>query len=142
MITETVTRSPEETFAVGENLGKRLKGGEIILLFGDLGAGKTLFTKGVVSALGFDADEVTSPSFALVNLYRTNKHDIYHVDLWRIESVVDAAEAVGLSEFEGIGQNITIIEWPERLRHLPPHSFRVSILGDGDQERIITISDV
>ena len=140
MIGETVTHTPEETFALGAKFASLLKGGDVVLLFGDLGAGKTLFSKGVVSALGFDADEVTSPSFALVNLYKAEAGDVYHVDLWRLDGSADAGEAVGLSEFAGVGSNITLIEWPERLRHIPEHSYRVSILGEGDAERIITIS--
>src|SRR5438046_3935140 len=93
-----VCRSPEETFELGERLGGELRGGEMILLTGGLGAGKTLLTKGILYALDFDVDEVTSPSFTLVNLYKTEKFDVYHIDLWRINENGDAGAAVGLSE--------------------------------------------
>ena len=84
--TETyVCETPEETFDLGEKIGESLRGGEMILLSGNLGAGKTLLTKGVLYALEYDVDEVTSPSFSLVNLYKTEKRDVYHIDLWRID---------------------------------------------------------
>src|SRR5438270_7231184 len=94
---EIVVRSPDETFALGEELGRRLKGGELILLTGGLGAGKTVFTKGVMSGLEYDPDEVTSPSFTLVNLYNA-RLDTYHIDLWRLDEAADAAVAVGLDD--------------------------------------------
>src|SRR6185503_12798872 len=93
-----ISRSPEETFELGEKLGADLAGGEVILLTGGLGAGKTLFTKGVLNAVGFDADEVTSPSFTLVNLYETQRFPVYHIDLWRAGDGDDAAFSVGLEE--------------------------------------------
>src|SRR5438876_10047115 len=81
-----VCRSPEETFELGEKLGGKLHGGEAVLLTGGLGAGKTLMTKGILNALDFDVDDVTSPSFTLVNLYKTQKFDVYHIDLWRLDA--------------------------------------------------------
>ena len=93
-----ISNSPDETFLLGGRLGRELRGGGFVLLRGGLGAGKTLLAKGIVQALGFDVDEVTSPSFALVNLYKTNEHNIYHIDLWRIDEKSDAAFAVGLDE--------------------------------------------
>src|SRR5688572_22200458 len=95
---QIISGSPDETFALGERLGGKLSGGEIILLTGGLGAGKTLLTKGILGAIGFDVDEVTSPSFALVNLYRTPVFDVYHIDLWRSDGDKDPAFAVGLDE--------------------------------------------
>jgi tRNA threonylcarbamoyladenosine biosynthesis protein TsaE len=91
-----ICETPQDTFDLGETLGASLNGGEIILLSGGLGAGKTLFTKGILHALDFDVDEVTSPSFTLVNLYRA-KFDVYHIDFWRLDKVEDVAGAVGLS---------------------------------------------
>lgn len=133
--------SPEETFEAGEKLGESLRGGEMILLSGGLGAGKTLFTKGVLHGLDYDADEVNSPSFTLVNLYKTEKFDVYHIDLWRLDENSDAAFAVGLDEILDDPTAVVIIEWSERLKNypLPPKTFRINIEGDGDDSRVITI---
>ena len=139
---EFVSKTPEETFALGEGLGGELRGGDVVLLRGGLGAGKTLLTKAMVHSLGFDADEVTSPSFALVNLYKTEKHNIYHIDLWRIDAGGDAAFAVGLDEILEDADAIVIIEWADRLcdARLAARVTYVDIEGDGDQPRIIRIA--
>ena len=138
---EFISRSPEETFQLGETLGNRLTGGAMILLFGDLGAGKTLFTKGILYALDYDIDEVTSPSFTLVNLYKTEKTDVYHIDFWRLDGNSDVASAVGLNEILEDETAIIICEWSERLKNFsfPKIVFRVKIEGDGDDLRRITI---
>lgn len=134
--------SPEETYALAEKLGKTLEGGETILLSGGLGAGKTLFTKGVLDALGYDVDEVTSPSFTLVNLYKTEKFDVYHIDFWRLNEKADVAQAVGLDEILEDETAVIIIEWSEKLNQ---NSFfnkviKIKIQGDGDEPRTINIS--
>ncbi|HEX8638247.1 MAG TPA: tRNA (adenosine(37)-N6)-threonylcarbamoyltransferase complex ATPase subunit type 1 TsaE, partial [Pyrinomonadaceae bacterium] len=103
--------TPEDTFDLGDRIGESLRGGEMILLSGGLGAGKTLLTKGILYALRFDVDEVTSPSFTLVNLYKTETLDVYHIDLWRLDENSDAAFAVGLYEILEDETAVTIIEW-------------------------------
>lgn len=135
------SKTPEETFALGEKFGESLSGGELILLSGGLGAGKTLLTKGILFALDFDVDEVTSPSFTLVNLYRTENFDVYHIDLWRIDENSDAAFAVGLDEILEDKTAVVIVEWAERLKNFPfpEKTFRVKIVGDGDEARKIEI---
>jgi tRNA threonylcarbamoyladenosine biosynthesis protein TsaE len=137
---QIISNSPEETFELGAALGKDLRGGEIILLTGGLGAGKTLFTKGILSSLDFDVDEVTSPSFALVNLYRTDRFNIYHIDLWRAGNE-DAAFSVGLEEIIEEDNAVVIIEWAERLGGFVFHSrvYRIDLAGDGEEARTITI---
>ncbi|HEX8250687.1 MAG TPA: tRNA (adenosine(37)-N6)-threonylcarbamoyltransferase complex ATPase subunit type 1 TsaE [Pyrinomonadaceae bacterium] len=139
---EFESNAPGETFALGEKLGAKLGGGEMILLSGGLGAGKTLLTKGILSGLDFDVDEVTSPSFTLVNLYKTEKFDVYHIDLWRLDEVADAAFAVGLDEILEDETAVVIVEWAERLKNFPfpERTFRVKIAGDGDEARKIIIS--
>lgn len=134
--------TPQDTFDLGEKLGEILHGGEMILLAGNLGAGKTLFTKGILYALDYDVDEVTSPSFTLVNLYKTDKFDVFHIDLWRIDERSDAASAVGLPEILEDEKAVTIIEWSERLKDFsfPEKVFRITIEGDGDDARQIKIS--
>ncbi|KXK02243.1 MAG: YjeE family ATPase [Acidobacteria bacterium OLB17] len=136
---EIICNTPEDTFAAGQIVGRELRSGDLVLLSGGLGAGKTLLTKGILDGLGFDVDEVTSPSFTLVNLYRTGSLDIHHIDLWRLDGTVDAAAAVGLEELVEAPRTAAIIEWPDRLTSLPAASrvFEISIEGDGDDPRKI-----
>jgi len=143
MMETHVCLSPEATFELGAELGRRLRGGDAVLLHGGLGAGKTLFTKGVLSALDFDIDEVTSPSFTLVNLYRTDDVDVYHIDLWRIDEGSDAAFGVGLDEIVEQENAVVIIEWAERLGgyRFPSRVFEVSIEGSGEGPRRVTITE-
>jgi tRNA threonylcarbamoyladenosine biosynthesis protein TsaE len=138
---EITANSPEETFELGKKVGDRLKGGELILLTGGLGAGKTVFTKGVMAALGYDADEVNSPSFTLVNLYQA-RLPVYHIDLWRLDNTNDAAVAVGLDDILEDDKAIAIIEWAEKLgkREFETETIWVTISGDGDEPRKISIT--
>jgi tRNA threonylcarbamoyladenosine biosynthesis protein TsaE len=137
-----VSTSDDETLALGRELGSSLSGGEIILFQGGLGAGKTLFTKGILEGLDFDPDEVTSPSFTLVNLYPTEKFDVFHIDLWRIEDG-NAAHAVGLPEILSDEQAVVIIEWSERIPEMNPNRkiIDVEIEGSGDASRVFKIAE-
>ena len=139
---ETICQSPDATLALGEQVGKSLSGGDVVLLYGELGAGKTLLTKGVLKALDFDVDEVTSPSFTLVNLYKTAKFDVYHIDLWRLDGAKDPASAVGLGEILENDEVVTVIEWADRLGDISMKSktLRITIEGDGDEPRRISIT--
>jgi tRNA threonylcarbamoyladenosine biosynthesis protein TsaE len=118
-----------------------LQGGEILLLDGTLGAGKTIFTKGVAFALGLDADEVTSPSFTLVNHHAGGRLPLYHLDLYRLSAGRAAAHAVDLDELLTDEQAVIIIEWAGRMGDypLPATAWRVAIAGDGDDPRRISI---
>lgn len=129
-----------KTFALGKKIGKNLHGGEVLLLEGGLGAGKTLLTKGILSALDYDFDEVTSPSFSLVNRYEA-KFTVYHIDLWRIEN--DAAFAVGLDEMLEEENCIIIIEWAVRLKNFDfgREIYKIKIEGDGVDTRKIQIEE-
>ena len=113
----------------------------ILLLFGGLGAGKTLFTKGILHALDYDIDEVTSPSFTLVNLYKTPNVDVFHIDLWRLSESSDVATEVGLDEILHAENSAVIIEWAEKLTSFTHDGriIRVSIEGEGDEPRRISI---
>ena len=138
---EWTSRSAEASFELGVRIGAQLCGGEILLLSGPLGAGKTIFVKGLASALGLDPEEVTSPSFTLVNPY-SGRLLLYHIDLYRLDEGASAAHAVDLDELLMDEQAVVVIEWAERLGRypLPAGSWRIQILGDGDEPRKISIS--
>ena len=135
------THSPKETLKLGKRFGNDLAGGEIILLNGPLGAGKTLLVKGMASALKVDTKEVTSPSFTLVNLYR-GQLVLYHLDLYRLPEGASAAQAVDLDDLLSEEQAVIVIEWAERLGsyRLPLPVWHVEISGDGDDARQIQIA--
>jgi len=138
---EWTCHNAKETLVLGERFGEQLTGGEIVLLDGSLGAGKTIFTKGIATALGIDPSEVTSPSFTLVNRY-VGRLTLYHLDLYRLPDGAASAHAVDLDELLSETQTIIVIEWAERLGAdypLPSTTWRVFIQGDGDEPRKITI---
>lgn len=121
-------------------MGARLEGGEILLLSGPLGAGKTLFVKGMCAALGIDAEDVTSPSFTLVNPY-AGRLRLYHIDLYRLDEGASAAHAVDLDDLLSEEESVIVIEWAERMGNypLPGNVWRIAIEGDGDSPRRISI---
>ena len=111
---EILTRSSEETIAQGREIGARLTPPVLILLSGDLGAGKTTLTKGIAAGLGAAReDDVTSPTFTLVHKYEGSTR-VYHVDLYRIEDLHDF-ETLGLEDIFS-EQAVVIVEWPERMK--------------------------
>lgn len=111
---EILTHSSEETIAQGRAIGARLKPPVLILLSGDLGAGKTTLTKGIAAGLGAAReDDVTSPTFTLVHKYEGSTR-VYHVDLYRIEDLHDL-ETLGLEDMF-CEQAVIIVEWPNRLK--------------------------
>lgn len=137
---EFICEKSEEMFALGERFGAGLVGGEVVLLEGGLGAGKTLFVKGALNALGFDEAEVTSPSFTLVNIYEA-RLKVFHIDLYRLNDGVSAGYAVDLDEILQDEQAIVFIEWAERLQDfpLPKTTVNIVIKGDGDEPRRVSI---
>jgi tRNA threonylcarbamoyladenosine biosynthesis protein TsaE len=139
---EMISRDERETFELGKWFGSRLAGGEIVLLDGPLGAGKTVFVKGVASGLGIDVDEVTSPSFTLVNRYDGGRLRLYHLDLYRLAAGASAAHAVDLEELLADERAVVVIEWAERMGNypLPEPVWRVALAGDGEEPRAIKIS--
>lgn len=138
---EWTTHNAEETFALGLKVGEHFAGGEIMLLSGQLGAGKTIFVKGLAAALDFDTDEVTSPSFTLVNIYE-GRLRLYHLDLYRLNEGASAAHAVDLDELLADDASVIVIEWAERMGRypLPSPVYHVQITGDGEDARRISIS--
>src|SRR5437899_12289148 len=138
---EWLSMSESETFRLGVRIGDQLDGGEIILLNGPLGAGKTMLVKGIAQALGIDEEDVTSPSFTLVNPHH-GRLLLYHIDLYRLDEGASAAHAVDLDEIMTDENAVVIIEWAERLGRypLPASGWQISIAGDGDSPRRISIS--
>ncbi len=129
------TRSEEETFRLARKLASGFKGKEIVLMTGELGAGKTVFAKGIAAGAGVgNTDRVSSPSFTLVNIYE-GKHRVFHVDLYRLER---EAEILDLGWEDFLGEGIVLVEWAEKLT-LPVNGIRVRIEVVGDDERRITI---
>jgi len=133
---EFITHSPEETLALGKRIGEQLKGGEIFLLRGDLGAGKTVFAKGLASGLGIEPDDVTSPSFTLVNAHE-GRLRLYHIDLYRLD--FGSQENLGLPEIFADGNAVTAIEWAERLNVVPAGAIDIEMSYVSDCERGIRI---
>ena len=140
---EFVSNNEQETFDLGLRIGERLRGGEVLLLNGSLGAGKTVLVKGVAHALDVDEDDVSSPSFTLVNPYQ-GRLLLYHIDLYRLDEGVSAAHAVDLDELLSDEQAVIIIEWAERMGRypLPPESWNISLAGDGDAPRTISVNEL
>jgi tRNA threonylcarbamoyladenosine biosynthesis protein TsaE len=133
---EYVTQSAEETFELGRALAERLDRRAIFLLSGDLGAGKTVFAKGLAAGLGIDPADVTSPSFALINVHE-GRLRLYHIDLYRLDQ--GACFELGLEEIMDEEKAVTVIEWAERLGYAPDGAIQIEILYASDTERKITI---
>ena len=134
-----VTRSEDETRAEGQNLSRSLQAGDVVLLTGDLGMGKTVFARGIAQGLGVSEDDVRSPSFTLVNRY-DGRVTLYHIDLYRIDRPEDLAE-LGLEEVLGV-DGIAVVEWAERLGpYRPVRVVSVRLVDGGGDVREITIED-
>lgn len=122
---EFTTSSPDETTTRGKEFVATLDIGDIVCLQGDLGAGKTHFVKGMAEGLGIDSNDVSSPTFTLINEYHGDQL-LYHFDCYRMESPREALE-IGAEEYF-FGDGITVIEWPERIESLlPPEAIWISI---------------
>ena len=131
-----VTASEGETEAVGERLAGTLVPGDVILLHGELGAGKTAFVRGLARGLGASEDDVSSPTFTLIQEYRGGRLPLFHVDLYRLDS--REVDDLGLDELIS-GQAVVAIEWAERWPDPPASAIQVTLANDGDDRRRITI---
>ena len=125
------TRSPEETFALGEKLGREAKPGQIYTLNGDLGTGKTVFTQGFASGLGI-TEPVNSPTFTILQLYEEGRMPFYHFDVYRIGDVEEMDE-IGYEDCF-YGEGVCLIEWAELIEEiLPEKVIAVTIEKDLEQ---------
>lgn len=133
------TSSPEETIAAAEKLGGLLKAGDMIAYKGGLGAGKTTFTRGLAIGMGL-GDNVTSPTFALVNEYRGEGMTLYHFDMYRINSEEDL-ESTGFYDYD-FENNVAAVEWSENIADfLPKSTIYITIERLSELEREIIIED-
>ena len=132
------TKCADDTFALGRQIGEQLDRRAVLLLKGDLGAGKTVFAKGVAAGLGINAAEVTSPSFTLINIH-DGRLRMYHIDLYRLES--SSRIDLGLEEILEDEKGVVVIEWAERLASMPESAVEVEISYVSDSERRIVIRD-
>lgn len=135
---EFITHSAEETFTLAKSIGEQLEGGEVFLLKGDLGAGKTVFAKGLAAGLGIDPADVTSPTFTLVNIHE-GRLRFYHIDLYRLDA--GAHKGLGLEEIFEEENAVTVIEWAERLSFVPDRATVVEMFYVSNTERRIIVSE-
>jgi tRNA threonylcarbamoyladenosine biosynthesis protein TsaE len=131
-----VTHSEDETIAFARDFARGLNAGDVVLLSGNLGAGKTAFVRGLAQGLGIDPADVSSPTFTLVHEYRGGRLALYHADLYRVERA--ATEDLGLEEL-GVADGVLAIEWPDRLTHDMPGAHEVRIDLVNETTRRITI---
>ena len=136
MTEEIITTSADMTEAAGERLAQSLSAGDVVLLFGDLGAGKTAFVRGLARGLGAAPEEVSSPTFTLIQEY-SGRLKLYHVDLYRLEPV--EVDDLGLDDLIS-DDGVVAIEWAERWKGRPQPAIEVRMLHAGTNEREIRIS--
>lgn len=130
------TSSPEETMELGKKMGEGLKTGDLIALVGELGAGKTLFTKGLVQGLGVTG-YVKSPSFTIVNEYK-GRLSVYHIDLYRLGDINEIHE-LGIEEYF-YSDGITIVEWADKAYSLLPEKYiLIKFFYTGEKTRKINV---
>ena len=137
-------KNEAETTALSEKLAAELKGGELVVFDGDLGAGKTFFTGALCEALGVDRTKVSSPTFVIMKKY-SGKFDIYHWDFYRISSA-DELYIADFPEYLKAGNSVTIIEWADMFKecwesHRPRIEIKINF-GKGENEREITIGRI
>jgi tRNA threonylcarbamoyladenosine biosynthesis protein TsaE len=130
------TRTAAETFALAERMARRFKGGEVVLLRGELGAGKTVFAQGLAAGCGVVAAErVCSPTYTLVNVYQ-GRWPVFHIDLYRLETGRQV-EDLGWEDF--LGEGVVVVEWAEKIP-FPLEGIVVEITPAGGDERRIRVS--
>jgi tRNA threonylcarbamoyladenosine biosynthesis protein TsaE len=130
------TQSEEDTQEVAREFATGLGPGDVVLLSGNLGSGKTAFVRGLAMGLGLDSVEVSSPTFTLIHEYRGGRLTLYHADLYRLERA--ATEDIGLEEM-GVSDGVLAIEWSDRLTHHIPGAHSVQIDTMDETTRQITI---
>jgi len=140
-IVEHITHSAEETMALGRELAPTLKRARMVILRGDLGAGKTTLVKGIAEGLNAASqDEITSPTFTLIHEYRGPEVNIFHVDLYRIDTPREL-DMLGLDELFAEEGNLVLLEWGEKFPRLEKErDVEIAIERRGEQERKIVVT--
>ena len=118
---QIISQSVNDTIKIGKAISKNLKIGDIICLFGQLGSGKTVLSKGIASGMGIKKSEVTSPSFVLIRRYCGRKFSLYHFDLYRLKAPSEILD-LGYEEYL-YAEGVSIIEWADRLKYLLPKEY-------------------
>jgi tRNA threonylcarbamoyladenosine biosynthesis protein TsaE len=137
---EFITRSAEETFELAYRIGEAIDEAAVFLLQGDLGAGKTVFAKGIGAGLDIDPAEVNSPTFTIINQH-DGRMRMYHLDLYRIEGGANEVRELGLEEMMQDPDGVIVIEWAERLGAFAiPDAYLVNIADPGMEVRAIKIN--
>ena len=137
---EYVTTSPGETRALGAGLARVLRAGDVILLRGPLGAGKSELTRGIASGLGV-AETVTSPSFTILNVYESGSLPLYHFDWYRLSSA-DELYDLGMDEYLG-GNGLAVVEWPERCPEaVPEDCLEITLIPGSGEQRLIRLASL
>lgn len=132
------TLSPAQTRDLGERLAQQLRAGDVLILHGDLGAGKSELTRGIARGLGVTAT-VTSPSFTILNVYDDGDIPLYHFDWYRLESSDELYE-MGMDEYLG-GDGVAVVEWPSRCPDAVPDcclNVTLTPLGESEREIVLT----
>jgi len=135
-----ITRSSEETVELGRQLARELAPPKVVLLRGDLGAGKTTLVKGIAEGLGAaEAEDVSSPTFTLIHEYRGSEVNVFHIDLYRIDTQREL-ETLGLDDLYG-GKNLLLVEWGEKFPQFErERDVEIAIDISGEDERQLTVS--
>lgn len=140
---EIITNNAKETFDFGEKIGSSLKGGEIIALYGEMGAGKTTFVQGLASGMGI-TNNVTSPTFLLMKQYSKDANKtLFHLDLYRLEeNINDELENLGVYDLWGDPKNVFVIEWSEKIKEFPNNTITIHITPLGEDKRKISYEGI
>jgi tRNA threonylcarbamoyladenosine biosynthesis protein TsaE len=134
-----ISHSVRETINIGRRIAKSLMPGDIICLFGELGSGKTVLTKGIAQGLGVQKNKIISPSFVLIRIHTQGRLPLYHFDLYRLKA---PPHILGLGYEEYLyDTGVTVIEWADRLKYLLPKEFlKIELLLKPDSQRLLQIS--
>lgn len=136
---QIISSSEQKTRLIAKKFARQLKGGEVIGLIGNLGAGKTVFTKGLAAGLGIKKN-LTSPTFVLMKIYSTTKHKqikfLVHLDAYRIKSSRDLT-AIGMNEYTNRPDTVTVIEWADKIKKILPRGTKLISITYKNNSRVI-----